>query len=283
MATTPRSMPAAKAIGKGTVSNRWNLIIEIAKKPYAASLEQFHQRFHVTEIRELRNATRLLTQWTFDGWTPVIKGDKQWNYKKSFEQNRHQPLISEAGMRFANLLELTELAENQPKFSDVFDLCQHTVQKIRCHVYEERWEKYASGWLSGSPLPFRTKYDEQAILTDLFRLLCFDFLVRKGTLSSEEICIISNVVQEPVRYGVSDLDTFRRKVDLESQEIQAGRLVVTMDGNWTRTNSYHFHEFVSYKETYGIKIFSTVEGDFKTGFQYNKAQDCFTELLQRLG
>ena len=47
--------------------------------------------------------------------------------------------------------------------------------------------------------PFRTKYDEQAILTDLFRLLCFDFLVRKGTLSSEEICIISNVVQEPVR------------------------------------------------------------------------------------
>ena len=62
MATTPRSMPAAKAIGKGTVSNRWNLIIEIAKKPYAASLEQFHQRFHVTEIRELRNAIRLLTQ-----------------------------------------------------------------------------------------------------------------------------------------------------------------------------------------------------------------------------
>ena len=106
-------------------------------------------------------------------------------------------------MRFANLLELTELAENQPKFSDVFDLCQHTVQKIRCHVYEERWENTLLDGSRAHHSPFRTKYDEQAILTDLFRLLCFDFLVRKGTLSREEICVISNVVQEPVRYGVS--------------------------------------------------------------------------------
>ena len=45
MATTR----SCKSDGKGTVSNRWNLIIEI-EKPYAASLEQFHQRFHVTKL-----------------------------------------------------------------------------------------------------------------------------------------------------------------------------------------------------------------------------------------
>jgi hypothetical protein len=282
MATTPRSMPVTEAIGRGTIASRWNLIKEIVEIPPAASFENFSQQFKEdTKLRGHRNANRLLTQWTFNGWTPVLTG-QAWDFKKSFIQNKHASFVSEAGLRFAALVQMIELSKTSPKFSDIFDECKRTVQKIRCYIYEERWRKYGPKWLSNQNINFQTHDDKQAFLIDLFRLMCFDFVVRRNSLTQEDICVISNAIQDPANYGINNLATFRTYVDSQSDDIRAGNLNVSIDEMWELGNSYHFYEFHPYKETYGIKLFSTVEGNFKHGFRFNGRQDCFTELLQRL-
>lgn len=282
MATGKRSLTGKITIPKGTVTHRWNLIQEIAKIPSAASYKDYAEQFKSTKSKDLRNANRLLIQWMFNGWMPHKDNSGEWDYKNSFIQNQHVSLVTEAGMRFAALIELIEFSKTSPKFLEIFDESKQCVQKIRCHLYEERWRKYGLEWLSNTPIKFQTSIDEKAFLGDLFRLMCFDFVVRRKSLLPEEICVISNIIQEPARYGITDLATFRNHVDSESDDIRKGVLSVTLGLNWHLSASYHFQEFCNYEETFGIKLFSTVEGDLNKGFVYDGGQDCFTELLQRL-
>ena len=285
MTTIVKRFNVEKAIGGGTISHRWNLIQDISNVPQSGSFTEFNKHFSDNPHRKfaLRDANRLLTQWGFTGWIPVIDDKGNWDLKNAFNKSRGKyNFISNVGLDFAKLLGLVELSKTSKKFSDIFDECQKTIQHIRCHIYEDRWKKHAFNCLSGKGMDARSNGDYQAIIVDLFRLLCFDFLVRKRTLDYEEICIISNVVQDPSKYGVNDLITFREMVDLYSDEWKQKRLKIKIPDNWEPKNSYHFHEFLGYKQTYGIKIFSAVEGTYKGGFRYNGAEDCFTELQQRL-
>lgn len=283
--------PVHKALAKGTITYRWLLFKEIAEMPASGSLSELKQNFEETSIKAIRNSIPLLEQWGFLGWQKSYNTSGKIDYKKTFDKNNgKRDLLSPTGLRFAKIIELIEYSKTSNKFTGIYEECVQAVRKIRMLIYKNRWENHGLEVLSGQEMT--VDYIEvNAIRSDIFRLLCFDSLVRNKSLTMDQIYLISSVVDDPSRHGVKDLMTFRTWIDERSNEIETGRyIVVDPDrANWEIGTKYHLLEFQEYKqvingkkETKGIQMFSTVEGDSKVGFQYLGAEDCFTELQGKL-
>jgi len=291
MTKAPVVFPVHKALTKGTHTYRWLLFKEIAEMPASGSYDEMERNFKETSFNAIRNSIPLLDLWGFVGWQKFYNASGKIDYKKTFEENNgKRDLLSPTGLRFTKIIELIEYSKTSNKFARIYKECVQTVRKIRMLIYKNRWENHGLEVLSGQEMAVNDK-EGNAIRSDIFRLLCFDSLVRNKALTMDQIYLISSVVDDPSRHSVKDLITFRTWIDERSNELETGHLILDDDGraNWESGTQYHLFEFEKYqqvinkkKETIGIQMFSTVEGSWKTEYQYLGAEDCFTELQGKL-
>lgn len=267
----------------GSHSHRWALISEIASWHPESNYSKFEKITNISTLNEIRNAQRLLDQWGFGGWVPAIKGSGKWDYKASFSNNNGSGnFLSEIGKKFSTVLKILQLANRSEKFSKISDECNRTIRKIRFIIYRQRWLEFGSDFLSGKTINYVSKYHEGAVELDLFRLLCFDGIVRHSSLNKDEIFILWSVFSSLDTFSITDLDSFRSKLDEMIELFREGKLSPSFHKNDVLKMSYHFKEFEEYSETFGIRIFDSISGNFKEGYFHSKNGDFSEQILQVL-
>ena len=265
----------------GSHSHRWALISEIASWPSETNYSKFNKITNISTLNEIRNAQRLLDQWGFGGWKPAVKGGGKWDYTTSFSNNNgSNNFLSEIGKKFSVIIQILELSNRSDNFSEICKECIRTIRKIRCIIYQQRCINHGKDFLAGNTINFVTKYHESAVKLDLFRLLCFDGIVRHGSLNTDEIFILWSIFDDLDSHSINDLSSFRTEFDNIINQYKARKVSPLYNSNNVLKMSYHFKEFEAYSETFNIQIFDSLAGSIKEGYVYLGGGE-FSQQIQK--
>ena len=122
-------------------------------------------------------------------------------------------------------------------------------------------------------------------ILDLFRLLCFDAIVRHEKLNKDEIFILWSIFKNLDTHSINDLSSFRTQSGKLINQHRAGIISPDYGKNHELDMGYHFKEFEEYKETFSVRVFGTIKGNFKGGFTHLKHGELprqFEQILEMM-
>jgi hypothetical protein len=256
----------------GSYEHRWKLIAEIANIPATSDYDVFRNKMAKTNLKAIRNAQKLLDQWSVSGWKAKTKSQK-WDYAGAFTENGGSAnFVNSNGQKIAHMIEILETASKQPLFDDVFEEVFLSIQNIRIFIYQHRWKNYSQALIKGDDIQCDTATEKGSIIIDIFRTLCLDYLARNETLTREKIAIIWTVFKSPTKYSVLDIKSFRNTVDSLCSKFDSSDLNLEYPLRFSNEKGYYlkfnypFHEFEEYSGTFNKRLVKGLNGSFKLGF-----------------
>ena len=228
--------------------------------PPTEDYERFSEHFD----RKPKDIVPLMIHWEALGWNPKVKGNGDWDYKGAFHSNGgSSTFVNEFGQKFALLVRILEISQKNDTFSEVANEVFSTIQNLRLNILRMRWRKYGTQILQHNPPEFQSKLHKNAVINDIFRVLCLDFLNRHGTMNKSDIIMIWSILCS----SSHTLDEFRKEIDSN-----IGREVVYPNQETQKKydmgmGRYWAKEFEAYRESFGRRLIPNIDGTYNGGFQ----------------